>query len=114
MAGSMGFAINNTKAVFQALINKKTEFVRTPKYLIVDKEDSWTDKKYVHKKISLSVIFESLIAIYSFAGVIISIVTLQISALPFQLMFSFGFGLVAYLSIKHVLDTNKRIGKQVG
>jgi cellulose synthase/poly-beta-1,6-N-acetylglucosamine synthase-like glycosyltransferase len=114
MAGSMGFAINNTKAVFQALINKKTEFVRTPKYLIVDKEDSWTDKKYVHNKISLSVIFESLIAIYSFAGVIISIVTLQISALPFQLMFSFGFGLVAYLSIKHVLDTNKRIGKQVG
>ncbi len=114
MAGSMGFAINNTKAVFQALINKKTEFVRTPKYLIVDKEDSWADKKYVHKKISLSVIFESLIAIYSFAGVVISIVTLQISALPFQLMFSFGFGLVAYLSIKHVLDTNKRIGKQVG
>jgi len=114
MAGSMGFAINNTKAVFQALINKKTEFVRTPKYLIVDKEDSWADKKYVHKKISLSVIFELLVALYSFAGVVISVITLQISALPFQLMFSFGFGLVAYLSIKHVLDTNRRVGKQVG
>jgi cellulose synthase/poly-beta-1,6-N-acetylglucosamine synthase-like glycosyltransferase len=114
MAGSMGFAINNTKAVFQALINKKTEFVRTPKYLIVDKEDSWADKKYVHKKISLSVIFESLVALYSFAGVVISVYTLQISALPFQLMFSFGFGLVAYLSIKHVMDTNKKIEKQVG
>jgi cellulose synthase/poly-beta-1,6-N-acetylglucosamine synthase-like glycosyltransferase len=114
MAGSMGFAINNTKAVFQAIINKKTEFVRTPKYLIVDKKDSWVDKKYVHKKISLSVIFELLIALYSFAGVIISIITLQISALPFQLMFSFGFGLVAYLSIKHVLDTNRRIEKHVG
>jgi cellulose synthase/poly-beta-1,6-N-acetylglucosamine synthase-like glycosyltransferase len=114
MAGSMGFAINNTKAVFQALINKKTEFVRTPKYLIVDKKDSWADKKYVHKKISLSVIFESLIAIYSFAGVVISVITLQISALPFQLMFSFGFGLVAYLSIKHVFDSNKKMGKQVG
>jgi cellulose synthase/poly-beta-1,6-N-acetylglucosamine synthase-like glycosyltransferase len=114
MAGSMGFAINNTKAIFQAVINKKTEFVRTPKYLIVDKNDSWVDKKYVHKKISLSVIFESLIAIYSFAGVVISVITLQISALPFQLMFSFGFGLVAYLSIKHVFETNRRIEKQVG
>ncbi len=114
MAGSMGFAINNTKAIFQAVINKKTEFVRTPKYLIVDKNDSWVDKKYVHKKISLSVIFESLIAIYSFAGVVISVITLQISALPFQLMFSFGFGLVAYLSIKHVFDTNRRMEKQVG
>lgn len=114
MAGSMGFAINNTKAIFQAVINKKTEFVRTPKYLIVDKNDSWVDKKYVHKKISLSVIFESLIAIYSFAGVVISVITLQISALPFQLMFSFGFGLVAYLSIKHVFDTNRRMEKQIG
>jgi hypothetical protein len=29
-------------------------------------------------------------------------------------MFSFGFGLVAYLSIKHVFDTNKKMEKQVG
>lgn len=115
MAGSMGFAINNTKAVFQALFNKKTEFVRTPKYLIVDKKDTWEGKKYVHKKkVSFSVILESLIAIYSFGGVVISIITLQISSLPFQLMFAFGFGLVAYLSIKHVVDTNRNIEKQVG
>jgi cellulose synthase/poly-beta-1,6-N-acetylglucosamine synthase-like glycosyltransferase len=114
MAGSMGFAINNTKAVFQALFNKKTEFVRTPKYLIVDKKDSWVDKKYVHKKISFSVVLESLVSLYSFAGVVISVITLQISALPFQLMFSFGFGLVAFLSIKHVIETNRRMEKQVG
>jgi len=116
MAGSMGFSINNTKAIFQALINKKTEFVRTPKYLIVDKKDSWAGKKYSHKKlsISVSVVFESIIAIYSFAGVVISVITLQISALPFQLMFTFGFGLVAYLSIKHVIESNRKAEKQVG
>jgi cellulose synthase/poly-beta-1,6-N-acetylglucosamine synthase-like glycosyltransferase len=112
MAGSMGFAVNNTKAVFQALINKKTEFVRTPKYLIQNKNDTWADKKYVHKKVSLSVIFELLLAIYSFICVIISLVTLQISAIPFQLMFSFGFGLVAYLSIKQVIESNRRISKE--
>jgi len=114
MAGTMGFALNNTKAVFQALIKKRTEFVRTPKYLIVDKDDTWKDKKYVHAKVSFSVILESLVALYSFSGVIISIITLQISAIPFQLMFSFGFGLVAYLSIKHVIDNNKKYAKQVG
>ena len=116
MAGSMGFSINNTKAIFQALINKKTEFVRTPKYLIVDKKDSWAGKKYSHKKrtLTFSVILESIIAIYSFAGVCISIATLQISALPFQLMFTFGFGLVAYLSIKHVIESNRKAEKQVG
>jgi hypothetical protein len=114
MAGSMGFAINNTKAVIEGLINKKSEFVRTPKYLIVDKKDTWIDKKYVHKKISFSVILELLLAIYSFGGVVISLITLQISALPFQLMFAFGFGLVAYLSIRHIIETNRKMAKEVG
>jgi cellulose synthase/poly-beta-1,6-N-acetylglucosamine synthase-like glycosyltransferase len=109
MAGSMGFAINNTKAVFEALINKKSEFVRTPKYGIEDQEDKWHDKKYVHKNVvKFSVILESLVALYSLACVIVSLVTLQIAAIPFQLMFTFGFGLVAYLSIKHVIVTNKK------
>lgn len=115
MAGSMGFAINNTKAVFEGLINKKSEFVRTPKYLIVDKKDTWVDKKYTHKKtLSFSVILELLLAIYSFAGVVISIATLQISALPFQLMFTFGFGLVAFLSIRQVIESNRKVQNQVG
>lgn len=109
MAGSMGFAINNTKAVFEALINKKSEFVRTPKYGIEGDKDKWQDKKYVHKKfVKFSVILELIIALYSLACVVVSAVTLQISAIPFQLMYTFGFGLVAYLSIKHVIDTNKK------
>lgn len=112
MAGSMGFAINNTKAVFEALINKKSEFVRTPKYGIEGDKDKWQDKKYVHKKVvKFSVILELIIALYSLACVVVSAVTLQISAIPFQLMYTFGFGLVAYLSIKHVIDTNKKIAE---
>jgi cellulose synthase/poly-beta-1,6-N-acetylglucosamine synthase-like glycosyltransferase len=113
MAGSMGFAINNTKAVFEALINKKSEFVRTPKYGIEGDKDKWQDKKYVHKKfVKFSVILELIVALYSLACVVVSAVTLQISAIPFQLMYTFGFGLVAYLSIKHVIDTNKKVSEQ--
>jgi len=113
MAGSMGFAINNTKAVFEALINKKSEFVRTPKYGIEGDKDKWQDKKYVHKKfVKFSVVLELLVALYSLACVVVSAVTLQISAIPFQLMYTFGFGLVAYLSIKHVIDTNKKVSEQ--
>lgn len=107
MAGTMGFAINNTKAVLEGLINKKSEFVRTPKYKIEDNKDTWKNKKYVHKKLSFLVVLELILAIYSFGGVVVSLITLQISAIPFQLMFSFGFGLVAYLSIKHVIESNK-------
>jgi cellulose synthase/poly-beta-1,6-N-acetylglucosamine synthase-like glycosyltransferase len=113
MAGSMGFAINNTRAVFEALINKKSEFVRTPKYGIEGDKDTWKDKKYTQKKVvKFSVILELLVALYSLACVVISLITLQISAIPFQLMYTFGFGLVAYLSIKHVFETNKKIAEQ--
>ena len=112
MSGSMGFAINNTKAVWEGLIRKKSEFVRTPKYGIEGLKDTWKDKKYVHKKLKFSVILELLVSLYSFAGVVISIITLQIAAIPFQLMFAFGFGFVAYLSIRHVFDSNKRMAKQ--
>lgn len=115
MAGSMGFAINNTKAVIEALFNKKSEFVRTPKYGIEGEKGKWQDKKYAQNKkaVKPSVILELLVAIYSFACVIVSLITLQISAIPFQLMFTFGFGLVAILSIKHVIETNRKAGEKI-
>ena len=101
MAGSMGFAVNNTKAVIEGLIKKKSEFIRTPKYSVVDKKDNWLDKKYVLKKFNYTVIIELLLALYCLFGVAASIYYLELAAVPFQLLFSMGFGLVAWLSIKH-------------
>ncbi len=40
MAGSMGFALNNTRAVIEGLFNKKSEFVRTPKFRIETSTDN--------------------------------------------------------------------------
>src|SRR5260221_2704389 len=37
MAGSMGFAVNNTKAGVGGVIRRKTGFIRTPKKTLVDK-----------------------------------------------------------------------------
>jgi cellulose synthase/poly-beta-1,6-N-acetylglucosamine synthase-like glycosyltransferase len=101
MAGSMGFAVNNTKAVFEGLIRKKSEFVRTPKYKITDKKESWAGKHYTPVKVSFTVILEAVLALYCFFGVVSSIYFLEIAAVPFQLLFSIGYGLVAYLSLKH-------------
>ena len=52
MAGSMGFAVNNSRAVLEGILRKKSEFVRTPKYSIRDKHDSWKGKTYAPLKIS--------------------------------------------------------------
>ena len=41
MAGSMGFAVNNSRAVMEGLLNRKSEFVRTPKFRVETNRDSW-------------------------------------------------------------------------
>lgn len=103
LGGSMGMAVNNTKAVLEALINKKSGFERTPKYNIVSNQDDWRKKKYVQKKLKGTVIFELFLTLYFLVGVVISVYYLEIAAIPFQLMFLFGFGAVGALSLKHAL-----------
>ncbi len=101
MAGSMGFAVNNSRAVLEGLFKKKSEFVRTPKYSIKDKKDSWTDKKYVPMKISSTVVIEIVLAVYCLFGVASSLYFLEIAAVPFQLLFFLGFTFVSVMSLKH-------------
>ena len=109
MAGSMGFSVNNTKAVFEGIINKKSEFVRTPKFKIMHHKDSWHDKKYLTKKISFTTFIEAFLAVYCFTGVVLSVIFVQIAAIPFQLMFASGFGLISFLSIRQVILYNRAL-----
>lgn len=70
MAGSMGFAVNNSRAVFEGLLNRKSEFVRTPKFKIINKEDSFLKNKYMlTTKVDKSAIVELILAVYCFIGV---------------------------------------------
>ncbi len=103
MAGSMGFAVNNSRAVMEGLLNRKSEFVRTPKFKLENQNDSWVGKKYIttKKKIGLSVMVELMLAIYCLIGIGSSIYFLEIAALPFQFMFFIGFSFVSLTSIKH-------------
>ena len=112
MAGSMGLALNNSRAVLEGLFNKKSEFVRTPKYSIQNKKDSWTDKSYVPMKISSTVVLEIILAFYCLFGVVSSIYFLEIAAVPFQLLFFLGFAFVSVMSLKHAwLARQMNIGK---
>ncbi len=102
MAGSMGFAVNNTRAVLEGLFRKKSEFVRTPKYSILRKGDSWVDKKYASKRVDYGVVIEIVLAVYCLFGVASSLYFLEIAAVPFQLLFCLGFGFVSFMSLKHI------------
>jgi cellulose synthase/poly-beta-1,6-N-acetylglucosamine synthase-like glycosyltransferase len=103
MAGSMGFAVNNSRAVFEGLMNRKSEFVRTPKFKIVDKTDSIVPNSSYSDayKINSTILVEVILSFYCLIGVFASIYFMEIAALPFQLMFFLGFSSVAALSIKH-------------
>ena len=101
MAGSMGFAVNNSRAVIEGLLSRKSEFVRTPKFKVVDNNDSWIGKKYLNTKLGLSVIVELIMAVYCLVGIASSIYFAEIAALPFQILFFTGFSFVAFTSIKH-------------
>ncbi|HEX2982620.1 MAG TPA: glycosyltransferase [Ignavibacteriales bacterium] len=107
MAGSMGFALNNSRAVVEGLLSRKSEFVRTPKFKLMTKGDTWANTAYTKKKkTDISVYVETLLAVYCFIGVIASIYFMEFAALPFQLLFFTGFASVAGLSIKHSLGKN--------
>lgn len=111
MAGSMGFAVNNSRAVFEGLMNRKSEFVRTPKPRIdaaageaaaaAASAPAANNKYSVRKKLGLSVYVELVLAIYCFIGVIASIYFMEIAALPFHLLFFFGFATVSAMSLKN-------------
>lgn len=104
MAGSMGFAVNNSRAVIEGLLSRKSEFVRTPKFKVVDGKDKVEGNKYLNKKIEPGVIVELIMAVYCLIGIASSIYFVEIAALPFQLLFFFGFSFVSITSLKHALS----------
>jgi cellulose synthase/poly-beta-1,6-N-acetylglucosamine synthase-like glycosyltransferase len=111
MAGSMGFAVNNSRAVFEGLMDRKSEFVRTPKFKIVKKGDLVVkNSAYLSSfKFDSTIFVEVILAFYCLIGVFASIYFLEIAALPFQLMFFLGFASVAALSIKHKIENKNSI-----
>lgn len=102
MAGSMGFALNNTRAVIEGLMNRKSEFVRTPKFKTEKKagQPAVKDKYLAKTKVQPSTYVELLLAAYCLIGVGAAIYFMEIAALPFQLMFFFGFATVSIMSLK--------------
>jgi cellulose synthase/poly-beta-1,6-N-acetylglucosamine synthase-like glycosyltransferase len=111
MAGSMGLAVNNTKAVIEALIGKRSEFTRTPKYRIQSTRDDWRTRKYARTRLGMTAIVELLFGAYFLVGMLVSLYFGELAAIPFQLMFFIGFGGIGYLSLSHWLEAMRANGE---
>ncbi|OGF06521.1 MAG: hypothetical protein A2509_06730 [Candidatus Edwardsbacteria bacterium RIFOXYD12_FULL_50_11] len=102
MAGAVGLSVINTKAVFGALFNRQSGFVRTPKYNLNGKSRSWQQKKY-RVKFELTVILEILLAVYTTFALWYAIDHAQLATIPFMLLYWFGFLFIAGLSLVHAV-----------
>jgi cellulose synthase/poly-beta-1,6-N-acetylglucosamine synthase-like glycosyltransferase len=95
-----GMAVNNTVAVFDAVLGKKNEFHRTPKYGIITKQDDWRDKAY-NLPFTQTTLLEIFFGVYGIMGIFIAIFSNNPVFVPIIALQSIGFFYIAYLSISH-------------
>ena len=98
MAVGIGLAVNNTKAVFEALLNKQTEFARTPKYRIEAAADEWVGKKY-RQSFMVQPLIELALGLYFTATVFYALANGIYGTLPFLVLFQVGFLYMGLLSV---------------
>ena len=95
-----GIAVNNTKAVLEALFDIKSGFIRTPKYGIQQKGENWKNKRYAIPLNAVSII-ELLLGLYSLTGLLMFLFFSKYLVSPFLLIYTSGFFYVFFLSVKH-------------
>src|SRR5207302_9870057 len=97
-----GLALNNARAVIEAMLNQQSEFMRTPKYGIERKSQTWRSSRYTSLKTLLPLI-ELAFALYFTLVVIEAVMDRQYLSVPFLMLFQFGFAYVALSSIAQSL-----------
>ncbi len=100
LAVGAGIAVNNAKAVLEAVVGQKSGFARTPKYAVVTRKDSWMSSSYVSSK-GMTTFFEIILALFFTFQVVYVTYAGFFIWLPFLLLMQFGFTYTAFLSIYH-------------
>src|SRR5579872_1044687 len=98
MSVGIGLSINNTRAVFEALFHKESEFARTPKYRIEADADEWVGKKY-RQSVAWQPIIELVLGLYFTWTVFYALANQIYGTLPFLVLFQVGFLYTGILSI---------------
>ena len=98
MSIGIGLAVNNTKAVVEAMMGKTSEFARTPKYHVEAQGDEWISKRY-RQNFSVQPVIELALGLYFTATVFYALGNGIYGTLPFLVLFQIGFLYTGLLSI---------------
>ncbi len=97
---AMGFSFQNSIAVLEGLLGKKSEFVRTPKFNIEALHDKWKENIYISRKISKNTIIEGFLVFYFIFALFYGYTLHDFALFPFHIMLVIGYGYVFVQSIK--------------
>lgn len=97
---SMGLSLHNGIAVMEGLIGRKSPFIRTPKFNVAFKGDSWKGNDYVKVKLNALTVIEGLLCLYFLFGIMVGFYLKDLGLLFFHAMLMLGFGGVFYYSVK--------------
>jgi cellulose synthase/poly-beta-1,6-N-acetylglucosamine synthase-like glycosyltransferase len=98
MSIGIGLSINNTRAVFEALFNRQSEFTRTPKYRIEGDGDEWIGKKY-RQSVAVQPLIELALGLYFTWTVFYALANQIYGTVPFLVLFQIGFLYTGLLSV---------------
>jgi cellulose synthase/poly-beta-1,6-N-acetylglucosamine synthase-like glycosyltransferase len=98
MATGIGISVRNAQAVIEAIVGKKSEFVRTPKYKIEGKKDAFVTKKY-RNKAGWMPFAEIFLGFYFALTVLYAILNENYATVPFLLLFVWGYLYTGFMSL---------------
>ncbi|MGC1907536.1 MAG: cellulose synthase family protein [Candidatus Acidiferrum sp.] len=98
MAIGIGISVRNAQAVIEAIIGKKSEFARTPKYKIEGKKDTFVAKKY-RNKAGWMPYAEVLLGLYFALTVVYAALNENYATIPFLLLFVWGYLYTGFMSL---------------
>jgi cellulose synthase/poly-beta-1,6-N-acetylglucosamine synthase-like glycosyltransferase len=106
-----GMSVNNTVAVFDAIFGRKNEFLRTPKYGIINKNDDWKGKAY-NLPFTQTTLLEIFFGVYGTLAIFISIFSNNPIFVPIIAIQTLGFFYIAYMSLSHTQFKRNKSSKQ--
>ena len=98
MSIGIGLSVNNARAVVEALLDRKSDFSRTPKYGIEHESDDWVGKKYRQSDF-VQPFVELALGLYFTATVFYALASQIYGTLPFLVLFQVGFLYMGLLSV---------------
>jgi hypothetical protein len=99
---SMGLSLHNGLAVMEGLLGKKSPFIRTPKFNVINNSDKWSGNTYIKPSLTLLTILEGKLCLYFVFGIVTGILMKEPGMLIFHVLLTLGFGSVFYFSIKPI------------